>query len=147
MKVTIISPGKSHDVSLKDTIEIFTSRTYQTLSTEWYIFSASSIEKESENILSFLKKDDYVVLLDEEGSDMTSITFAEFLGEKMNDATRRMVFIIGGAYGVSDEVKTRANYIWRLSRLVFPHMVVRLLLVEQLYRAVSILQGGKYHHE
>ncbi len=147
MKVTIISVGKAHDISLKDILLEYTKRTFATLSTEWLLLPTSNIDTEAKAILATLKKDDYVILLDEEGTDMTSIALAELMAEKMNDATRRMVFIIGGAYGVNDEVKKRANYIWRLSKLVFPHMIVRLILIEQLYRSISILQGGKYHHE
>lgn len=147
MKVHIVSVGKPHDLLLKESIETFTKRTYSTFSTQWQISPTSTKEKEGEALLSLLKKDDYVILLDEEGADMTSIGLAEFLAEKMNDSTKRMVFIIGGAFGVSKEVKERANYIWRLSKLVFPHMLVRLIVIEQLYRASSILFGGKYHHE
>lgn len=147
MKITLISVGKAHDPLLKESIETFTKRTYVQFATEWQIIPTSTKEKEGEVLLATLKKEDYVILLDEEGSELTSITFAEFLAEKMNDSTKRMVFIIGGAYGVTMEVKKRANYVWRLSRLVFPHMLVRLILAEQLYRASSILQGGKYHHE
>lgn len=147
MKATIISVGKAHDKDLKDSILSYTKRTYTSLSTEWLILPTSTIDTEAKGILNALKKDDYVVLLDEEGTDMTSIAFAALITDKSNDATRRMVFIIGGAYGVNAEVKTRANYIWRLSKLTLPHMLVRLLLIEQIYRALSILSGGKYHHE
>jgi 23S rRNA (pseudouridine1915-N3)-methyltransferase len=147
MKVLIISPGKSNDKAIADAIDDYTKRTFVSLRTEWLFPTPSTKEKEAENILGTIKKDDYVVLLDEEGSEMTSIGLAEFLGEKMNDSTRRMVFVIGGAYGVSKEIKKRANYMWSLSKLVFPHMLARLILIEQLYRATSILQGGKYHHE
>lgn len=147
MKVTIISVGKAHSRELKDILDEYTKRTYAALSTEWALLPTSTIENEGKSILALLKKDDYVVLLDEDGSSMTSIALAELMAEKMNDSTRRMVFIIGGAYGVHSTVKERANYIWQLSKLVFPHMLVRLILIEQLYRGVSILQGGKYHHE
>ena len=147
MKVTIISVGKAHDKTLKDSILEYTKRSYGTLSTEWMLLPTSSIDSEAKAILAVLKKDDYVILLDEEGSEMTNITLSELIAEKMNDSTRRVVFIIGGAYGVNKEIQERANYIWRLSKLVFPHMLVRLILIEQLYRSVSIIQGGKYHHE
>ena len=65
----------------------------------------------------------------------------------MVDSVRRMVFIIGGAYGVSDKVVERANYVWKLSSLVFPHMLVRIIVLEQLYRALTIIKGEKYHHD
>ena len=147
MKVTIISVGKAHDSSLKESILEYTKRTFSSLSTEWVIMPSSSIESEAKAILGILKKDDYVILLDEEGSQMTNMALAELMADKMNDSTRRMVFVIGGAYGVNKDIKERANYMWSLSKLVFPHMIVRLILIEQLYRSISILQGGKYHHE
>jgi 23S rRNA (pseudouridine1915-N3)-methyltransferase len=147
MKVSIISVGKSHDNALKDSIFEYTKRTYTTFSTEWILLPTSSIDTEAKAILEVLKKDDYVILLDEEGTSMTSIALAELMADKMNDSTRRMVFIIGGAFGVNKSIMERANYIWSLSKLTFPHMMVRLILIEQLYRALSILQGGKYHHE
>ena len=147
MKVTIISVGKAHDKDLKESILEYTKRTLGNLSTEWVLLSTSTIDKEAKAILNTLKKDDYVILLDEEGTEMSSIALASLLTEKSNDATRRMVFIIGGAYGVNEEVRTRANYIWKLSKLTFPHMLVRLIVIEQIYRALSILSGGKYHHE
>ena len=147
MKVTIISVGKSHDKDLKESIFSYTKRTFTNFSTEWSLIPTSTIDMEAKAILSSIKKEDYVVLLDEEGTDMSSISLSSLLTDKMNDATRRMVFIIGGAYGVNNEVKKRSNYIWKLSKLTLPHMLVRLVLIEQIYRALSILQGGKYHHE
>lgn len=147
MKIAIISVGKTHDVQLKEAILEYTKRTYNTFSTEWILLPSGAIDMEAKAILAALKKEDYVVLLDEEGSDITNIALTELLAEKMGDGTKRMVFVIGGAFGVNDEVKKRANYVWRLSRLVFPHMIVRLVCIEQLYRSLSILQGGKYHHE
>ena len=73
----------------------------------------------------------------------------EITFKAINDPTRReiLVFLIGGAYGVEDEIKKRANFTWSLSELVFPHMLVRLILAEQVYRACSILANEKYHHE
>jgi 23S rRNA (pseudouridine1915-N3)-methyltransferase len=72
---------------------------------------------------------------------------SQFLEKQKNESTKRLVFLIGGAYGIADEVRARANYTWSLSKLTFPHMLVRLILVEQVYRAFSILEGSKYHHD
>jgi 23S rRNA (pseudouridine1915-N3)-methyltransferase len=72
---------------------------------------------------------------------------AELIENRMVDSVRRMIFIIGGAYGVSKAIEERANYTWKLSSLVFPHMLVRVILVEQIYRAMTIIKGEKYHHE
>jgi 23S rRNA (pseudouridine1915-N3)-methyltransferase len=78
---------------------------------------------------------------------MKSEALAELVENRMVDSVRRMIFIIGGAYGASGSIEERANYTWKLSSLVFPHMLVRVILVEQLYRALTIIKGEKYHHE
>lgn len=148
MKLVILSVGKEKDSLSEDLTKHFEMRILRYLPLEWiYLSHESTKEKEGEKILSALKKEDYVVLLDEKGKDMTSIAFAELIENRMVDSIKRMVFIIGGAYGVSDAVHIRANYSWKLSSLVFPHMLVRVIVAEQLYRAMSILKGEKYHHE
>jgi 23S rRNA (pseudouridine1915-N3)-methyltransferase len=103
-------------------------------------------KREGEMILGFLQKEDYLVLLDETGKQFSSEELAAFLQLRANESLQRLVFLIGGAYGVSDEVKRRANHKWALSRLVFPHQLVRLILSEQVYRACSINRNEKYHH-
>lgn len=112
-----------------------------------FIPHENSAFKEGERLLGRIKKEDYVVLLDERGTDLKSEGLAELIENRMVDSVRRMVFIIGGAYGVSPDVRVRANYTWKLSSLVFPHLLVRLILVEQLYLAMTILRGEQYHHE
>ena len=72
---------------------------------------------------------------------------AKLIQKNANQSAQRIVFLLGGAYGVDEEIKKRANFTWSISELVFPHMLVRLMLVEQLYRACSILANEKYHHE
>ena len=148
MKITIISIGKDHEDIYREAISNFNSRVLRYVPIEW-VFSEhqGSKDKESEKILSLIKKEDYVVLLDEKGTLMRSEEFAGFIENKMVDSVRRIVFVIGGAYGVNDKVKERANYILKLSSFVFPHMLVRLILVEQIYRAFTILRGEKYHHQ
>ena len=154
MKFVIISVGKEKDEISDDLIFHFQSRILRYLPIEWIFISHESLKdppaqvgKESEKIISYLKKEDYVVLLDEKGREIKSESLAELIENRMVDSTRRMIFIIGGAYGVSDVVHERANYIWKLSSLVFPHMLVRVILLEQLYRAMTIIKGEKYHHE
>lgn len=147
MKLVIISVGKEKDEISDDIIRHFEIRLLRYLPLEWlYIVHDVTKEKEGDKILSLLKKEDYVVLLDEKGRDMKSEALAELIENRMVDSVRRMVFIIGGAYGASLSVTERANYIWKLSSLVFPHMLVRVILVEQLYRAFTIIKGEKYHH-
>ena len=89
---------------------------------------------------------DTVVLLDEHGSELTSLQYADWLTRKQNTA-RRLVFVIGGPYGFSQEVYTRANDKISLSRMTFSHQMVRLIFTEQLYRACTIIKGEPYHHE
>jgi 23S rRNA (pseudouridine1915-N3)-methyltransferase len=148
MKLVIISVGKQHDEMYQEAIGYFCLKVTRYFPLEWiYLPHDVTKEKEGERLLSHIKKEDYVVLLDERGREMRSEFFAELLENRMIDSVRRVVFIIGGAYGVSHEVTERANYIWKLSALVFPHMLVRVILVEQLYRALSIIKGEKYHHQ
>ena len=97
--------------------------------------------------MQHIQKDDFVVLLDERGKQFTSTSLANFIQQRANESCKRIVFIIGGAFGVDELIVKRANYTWSLSNLVFPHMMVRLILAEQLYRACTILKNEKYHHE
>jgi len=103
-------------------------------------------KKEGEIITGLLQKDDCLVLLEETGKMMGSEDLANFIQQRANESTKHIVFLIGGAYGVSDDIKKRANYTWSLSKLVFPHQLVRLILAEQVYRACSINRNEKYHH-
>ncbi len=148
MKLLILSIGKGKDVLTDDLIKHFETRILRYTPVEWvYLDHESTKVKEGEKLLNHIKKEDYVVLLDEKGRDMKSEALAELIENRMLDSVKRMVFIIGGAYGVSDSIHARANYTWKLSSLVFPHLLVRVILVEQLYRAMTILKGEKYHHE
>lgn len=148
MKIVIITVGKDKDEVSADLIRHFEIRFLRYLPLEWvYVPHDVTKEKEGEKILSHIKKEDHVVLLDEKGRDMKSEALAELIENRMVDSVKRMVFIIGGAYGVSESVITRANYVWKLSSLVFPHMLVRVIVIEQLYRALTIIKGEKYHHE
>ena len=103
-------------------------------------------QEESERILSRLKAEDFVILLDERGKNIDSPALSRLIEAEISHG-RQIVVIIGGAYGVNDRVLGRANFVWSLSRLVFPHQLVRLILTEQLYRAQEIARGGGYHHE
>lgn len=146
MKLLIISPGKAHASEYRDAISTYETRLQSALPIEWAFPPIGTKESEGEAILKLLRPDDVVVLLDERGKDIDSPGLADLIDKNMNAAAKRLVFIIGGAFGVSDAVQERAQKTLRLSALVFPHMLVRLILVEQLYRAWSIRTGGKYHH-
>ncbi len=103
-------------------------------------------DKEGESILRLLQPSDTVVLLDERGKEPRSIELAEWL-QRQQQTARRLVFIIGGPYGFSQQVYSRADSMLSLSRLTFSHQMVRLVFVEQLYRACTIIKGEPYHHE
>ena len=102
--------------------------------------------REGELILQKLQPSDTVVLLDEHGKEFRSIQFADWLQKKQN-TVRRLVFVIGGPYGFSEEIYARANEQLSLSKMTFSHQMVRLLFVEQIYRACTIIKGEPYHHE
>ena len=103
-------------------------------------------DKEGEAILRLLQPSDTVVLLDERGKEPRSIELADWL-QRQQQTARRLVFIIGGPYGFSQQVYSRADSMLSLSRMTFSHQMVRLIFVEQLYRACTIIKGEPYHHE
>ncbi|GAB6981910.1 23S rRNA (pseudouridine(1915)-N(3))-methyltransferase RlmH [Prevotella dentasini] len=103
-------------------------------------------EREGELILKEIQLSDTVVLLDEHGKEFRSVEYADWLQRKLNTA-RRLVFVIGGPYGFSDAVYKRSNEMISLSQMTFSHQMVRLIFVEQLYRACTIIKGEPYHHE
>lgn len=102
---------------------------------------------EGELILNHVKPGDQVILLDENGSALNSIEFAEFIQKKFNGGGKNLLFIVGGAYGFSNEIYKLANNKISLSRMTFSHQMVRIFFLEQIYRAFTILKGEPYHHE
>lgn len=104
-------------------------------------------EKEGELILKSLQPGDYIVLLDEKGKEYTSVQFAAYIEKKTHNVPKRLVFIIGGPYGFSGTIYDKANEKLTLSRMTFSHQMVRLIFVEQLYRAMTILNNEPYHHD
>ena len=104
-------------------------------------------EREGELILKSLQAGDYVVLLDEHGSERTSVEFASWMQKKMAAGPKRLVFIVGGPYGFSDAIHKRGNEEVSLSKMTLSHQMVRMFFVEQIYRAMTILNGEPYHHE
>ena len=153
MKINLLTVGKSHDIKLVESINDFTNRLDKYYATNWTIVTAKqnsiiAIQKqlEAEQLLDQLHKDDWVILLDERGKQYNNTEVANMIQTKANNSFKRLVFIIGGAFGVDDLVLKRANMVWSLSLLVFPHMIVRLMLAEQLYRACTINRNEKYHH-
>jgi 23S rRNA (pseudouridine1915-N3)-methyltransferase len=104
-------------------------------------------KQESELFLKKITSQDIVVLLDERGKEFSSLQFSQFIQQRFNSGCKNVLFLIGGAYGFSEEMYQRANFTLSMSKLTFPHKLARLLFVEQLYRAFTILKGEPYHHE
>lgn len=102
---------------------------------------------EGEAILKNITEGDFVALLDENGDEMRSVDFAGWMQKRLNSGVKRLVFVIGGAYGFSDEVYARADGKLALSKMTFSHQIVRAIFAEQLYRAFSIINNEPYHHE
>ena len=105
------------------------------------------IKKEGEKILSILKKNEFIILLDENGEHKSSVAFSKFIQKKLNSGIKTITFIIGGPYGFSSEIKSISNYQLSLSKMTFSHEMIRLFFTEQLYRAFSILKNEPYHHQ
>lgn len=155
MKLSLWTIGKAHDATVREGVIEFTTRVSRYFQIEWKIFpvpkhnTPEQLKKaEAELILNALEPDDYLVLLDEKGKSLTSIELANFIQQRANDSGRaqRLIFLIGGAYGVDQSIFQKAKLTWSLSALTFPHQLVRLILVEQIYRACTILRNEKYHH-
>lgn len=144
MKITIISVGKPHDSTISEAIATYETRLKKHCSLAWELIPPSDKGQESRRILDRLKG--YVILLDETGRLLSTPDVSAHIERLQNGSIKELSIVIGGAYGVSDELNQRADFVWSLSPLVFPHQLVRLILVEQLYRAYDLLSGGKYHH-
>lgn len=152
MSICVIAVGKKHESWVDEGIRRHQKRLKRPFEIKWNIISHSGLneararQEESQRILSALNANDYVILLDERGKSISSPELSVLLLSKL-ELSRRVVIIIGGAYGVDDTILTRANFVWSLSQLVFPHQLVRLVLTEQIYRAQEIARGNPYHHE
>jgi len=157
MKICLWSIGKKNEAYVSRGVEDFTHRISKYYPVEWtlipmprYAGMMSEMDlkkKEGEMVLDWLKKDDFLVALDEHGKELDSERLADFLQKKSNQGLKNLVFLIGGAFGLDEAVLKRADFRWSLSPLTFPHQLVRLILAEQLYRACTILRNEKYHHK
>ena len=108
---------------------------------------AQQKQAEGQNLLNAFDKSDYVVLLDERGKEFTSKDFSSFIEKKMQTVAKRLVFVVGGPYGFSEDVYQRANEKISLSKMTFPHDLIRLIFTEQLYRSFTIMNNEPYHHD
>jgi 23S rRNA (pseudouridine1915-N3)-methyltransferase len=152
MPIRIIAIGKKHESWVAEGIGRYQKRLKRPFKTEWVILPHSSLpdasarQEESQRILLRINANDYVILLDERGEPVDSSELSSLL-RKIIDTSKDITIVIGGAYGIDNTVTKRANFVWSLSRLVFPHQLVRLILTEQLYRAQEITSGNPYHHK
>lgn len=156
MKIGLIQIGSTVDSYLKTGVEEYIKRLKHYTSFDILeikdLKNGSKLsreelkEKEGKEILGKIEKSDFVVVLDERGKQHTSEEFAKFIQNKMNQSCKRLVFVTGGAFGFSEEVYERADQRLGLSKMTFSHRMIRLLFVEQLYRAHTILRNEPYHH-
>jgi 23S rRNA (pseudouridine1915-N3)-methyltransferase len=157
MKIKLLAIGKTDQLALNELIDSYHKRLKHYISFEIEIIpdvkNAKSLnqsqlkEKEGQLILSKIQSGDVLVLLDEKGKQFRSIEFSEYLQKKMNAATKQLVFVIGGPFGFSDAVYDAGQEKISLSKMTFSHQMIRLFLVEQLYRSFTILKNEPYHHE
>ena len=152
MSIRIITVGKRHESWVADGIERFRKRLKKPYEIDFTFVPHTtageqrSREEESAAVEKHLRPTDHVILLDERGKQFTSPQLAGHV-QQLFDTARHPVVVIGGAYGVNDRLRARADTIWSLSKLVFPHQLVRLVLAEQVYRAQEISAGRPYHHQ
>lgn len=150
--IKVITVGKKHETWIESGLERYQKRLKKPFNVEWVLLPHSSHygirarQEESEHIISRLKDQDYVMLLDETGKMLSSPSLAKRLEDCFVNS-QQIVLIIGGAFGVNDALRTRANFVWSFSDLVFPHQLVRLMLIEQIYRSQEIASGSSYHHD
>lgn len=149
--IIILTVGKKHEAWIEPGVFRFLERLRPPFQVKMSIIVSSRLSgegarlEESKRLLARIRPGDFVILLDERGQTVSSPEFSHMLTAHITYG-RQIVIIIGGAYGVDRAVRQRADFIWSLSRLVFPHQLVRLILAEQLYRAQEIARGGGYHH-
>ena len=157
MKIALLTVGKTDRDWVKQGLDIYVSRLKHYIPfsiveiPELKNVSSLSKEqiktKEGELILKNIRPNDDLILLDEHGKELSSVEFARLLQDKISYIGKDIVFVIGGAYGFSEEVYKRANSKLSLSRMTFSHQMVRAIFAEQLYRAFTIIKGEPYHHE
>lgn len=157
MKISLVVIGKTDAGYLIEAIEEYKSRLTHYIPFEMEVIpdvknaknlsEAQQKEKEGEMILKTLQPGDYLVLLDDKGKEYTSMQFSAYIEKKMHSVPKRLVFAVGGPYGFSEAVYGAASEKISLSKMTFSHQMVRLIFIEQIYRAMTILNHEPYHHE
>lgn len=157
MKIKLLAIGKTDDKNLNSLIETYQARLKHYIKFELEIIpdiknvknlsENQQKEKEGELILSKLQPTDQLILLDEKGKDFRSLEFSQYLQKKMNSGIKQLVFVIGGPYGFSETVYKKSMGKVSFSKMTFSHQMIRLFVVEQIYRGFTILKNEPYHHE
>lgn len=157
MNIKLIVVGKNEQKYLKEALDIYIKRLTHYINFELVVLpdvknaknmSVSELkDKEAELILKHSAKADKVVLLDEKGKEFSSVEFSKYIEKQMNASLKTLAFVVGGAFGFSEKVYSQANEKLSISKMTFSHQMIRLLFVEQLYRAFTIIKGEPYHNE
>jgi 23S rRNA (pseudouridine1915-N3)-methyltransferase len=157
MRILLVLIDKTQDNYIIEGIEVYTKRLknytqleIQTINVPKNVRQRSIPEQKAEEaklIIDSIANDDFLVLLDEQGKELSSVDFSKFIAQKQNASTKRLVFLIGGPFGFDQKIYERTNYKLSVSKMTFSHQMIRLFFAEQLYRAYTILKGEKYHHE
>jgi 23S rRNA (pseudouridine1915-N3)-methyltransferase len=157
MKIALLQTGKTTDRNIAVLVDLYTNRIKK-----YSVFDVITLpdikntknmpvqeqkSKEASRIIQFITDDDYLILLDENGKELRTLEFSKALEKMFFLTNKRIVFVIGGPWGFSEAVYARADFKMSLSKMTFPHQLVRLLFLEQLYRAFTIIKGEPYHHE
>ena len=157
MKIALLQTGKTTDKNIEELVDLYSKRIKKYSVFE--IITLSDVKntrnmpvpeqkiKEASKILKSVNEDDYIILLDERGKELRTLEFSSALEKAFFMPKKRIVFVIGGPWGFSQSVYDRADYKMSLSKMTYPHQLVRLLFLEQLYRAFTIIKGEPYHHE
>ncbi|MPQ48751.1 23S rRNA (pseudouridine(1915)-N(3))-methyltransferase RlmH [Marinifilum sp. N1E240] len=156
MKITLLVIGKTDKDFVKKGIEEYQKRLVHYLPFELKIIpdlkntknlsENQQKQKEGELILDKIKSSDTLILLDENGKEFSSVGFSKYVEQKMIGGIKNLVFVIGGPYGFSDEVYKKAQGKISLSKMTYSHQMIRMIFIEQLYRAMTIIKGEPYHH-
>lgn len=157
MKIALVQTGKTTDKHISEVADLYTGRikrytafeviTLPDLKNAATIPITDQKTKEGKKLLQMVSSDDYLILLDERGKELRTSEFSELMEKLFMLPKKRILFIIGGAWGFSEEIYGRADLKLSLSKMTFPHQLVRLLFLEQLYRAFTIIRGEPYHHD
>jgi 23S rRNA (pseudouridine1915-N3)-methyltransferase len=157
MKITLLQTGKTTDKHISELADLYSDRIKKY--TGFEIITIPDVKntknmpvqeqraKEATKIIQSVNDDDYIIILDERGKELRTVEFSGVLEKMFFLPKKRIVFIIGGPWGFSDAVYKRADYKMSLSKMTYPHQLVRLLFLEQLYRVFTIIKGEPYHHE